>query len=73
MASVFALILLTYQFKDQFLIISSAEGAAAITLFIGKEHDSLYCFYAGVEIELVQPSLYNQDGPFEYFMTLLVS
>lgn len=69
---VFSLILWTYEFNDQFLIISAVSGPGAASLCIGKKNSSLYFFYAGVENGLMQPSLYNQDTPSEYFVILSV-
>lgn len=42
LASVFSLILLTYEFNGQFFIIS---GACGVVLSIGKKNSSLYHFY----------------------------
>ena len=65
---VFSLISLTYQFNDQFLMICVVSGAGATSLFIGKKNNSLDFFYVGVGNKPIQPSLYNQDIPSEYFV-----
>lgn len=64
MASVLSLSVLTYQFKDQFLMVSAAWEAGATSVFLGKKNNTVY-FNAGMENGLMQPS-------FEYFVMLLV-
>ena len=51
LASVFSLILLTYEFNGQFFIISGACRVEATILFIGKKNSSLYHFYAGWKMD----------------------
>lgn len=57
MASVLSSLALTYQFSDQFLIISGSREAGATNLFPGKKNNTLYFFNTRVENGLMQPSL----------------
>lgn len=49
MASVLSFTVLTYQFSDQFLIVSCAYEAGATSVLLEKKNDSLYFFTSRVE------------------------